>query len=57
VYDAYALISYLHQVLLGQPWDVRIMVAGHTAKIADLLEVVDQVLGMEVAQMNHISSW
>ena len=52
VYDTYALAPYFHQVLLGQPWDVRIMIAGHTAEIADLLEVVDKVFGVEIAEMN-----
>jgi hypothetical protein len=52
VYDAHALVPDFHQVLIGQTGDVRIMVARYSPEIADLFEVVDQVLRMEITEMD-----
>ena len=53
VNDAYALVVNFYEVFLRKPRDMAVMVTGHTAKICDLFEVVDQVLRMEVSQMHH----
>ena len=53
VYDPDALAVHFHQVFLRKAGDVVIMVPLNPVEIGYLFEIVDDVFGVEVAEMYH----